>query len=170
MRARQSCTKMAKLLTLQPWAINEWCNFTFDTKNQFLDPKFVGFGSLNVKIKLELTKLWQYKIFKRIPIHFLRNYYITFNPLSAPYPNQKKIIFLLILITINSCNTDMMQKLIPKNRSVNSLTPYTYIHACMPKPGWAHALWFSSCMKIMVHCKYLEGAQWPKPLWTRYTE
>ena len=35
-------------------------DLTFDSKNQFLDPKLVGFGSLNVKIGLELTKLWQY--------------------------------------------------------------------------------------------------------------
>ena len=59
MRAQQSCMKMAKLLTLQPRAINKGCNFTLDTKNQFLDPKLVRFGGLNVKIGLELTKLWQ---------------------------------------------------------------------------------------------------------------
>ena len=42
----------------------------FDTKYQFLDPKLVGFGGLNVKIGAELTKLWLFLIFKQIPIHF----------------------------------------------------------------------------------------------------
>ena len=32
--------------------INQQWDLTFDTKNQFLDPKLVGFGSLNVKIGL----------------------------------------------------------------------------------------------------------------------
>ena len=39
--------------------INQLRNLTFDTKNQFLDPKLVEFGILNVKIGLELSKLWQ---------------------------------------------------------------------------------------------------------------
>ena len=30
-----------------------------DTKNQFLDPKLVGFGILHIKIGLELSKLWE---------------------------------------------------------------------------------------------------------------
>ena len=37
----------------------QW-DLTFDTKNEFLDLNLVGFGSLNVKIGRELTKLWQY--------------------------------------------------------------------------------------------------------------
>ena len=40
--------------------LNQRWDLTFDTKNQLLDPKLVGFGSLNIKIGLELTKLWQY--------------------------------------------------------------------------------------------------------------
>ena len=40
--------------------INQQWDLTFDSKNQFLDPKLVGFGSLNVKIGLKLWKLWQY--------------------------------------------------------------------------------------------------------------
>ena len=37
----------------------QW-DLTFGTKNEFLDLNLVGFGSLNVKIGRELTKLWQY--------------------------------------------------------------------------------------------------------------
>ena len=47
---------------------------------------------------------------------------VNFNPLAAPFPNPKKIFFWLILLTINSSNTDMMQKLI-RNKSTNLITP-----------------------------------------------
>ena len=42
------------------WRANQQWDLTSDTKNQLIDPKIVGFGSLYVKIGRELTKLWQY--------------------------------------------------------------------------------------------------------------
>ena len=48
------CCNFAKLSF-----INKQWDLNFDIKNQFLDPKLVGFGSLNVKIGLELWKLWK---------------------------------------------------------------------------------------------------------------
>ena len=50
--------------------INQQWDLTFNSKNQFLDPKLVGFGSLNVKIGLELTKLLQYWFSSNSPYIF----------------------------------------------------------------------------------------------------
>ena len=61
MTAWQSCTEWQKIADFAMLSfIHQQWDLTFDTKNQFLDPNLVGFGSLNVKIGLELTKLWQY--------------------------------------------------------------------------------------------------------------
>ena len=91
----KSCTEWQKIADFAMLSfIHQQWDLTFDTKNQFLDPNLVGFGSLNVKIGLELTKLWQYWFSSKSPYIFWQNYYINFNPLAAPFPNPKKNIFL----------------------------------------------------------------------------
>ena len=47
-------------------------DLTFDSKNQFLDPKLVRFGCLNVKIGRDMTKLWHF-------LHF--SYFFSFSAL-----------------------------------------------------------------------------------------
>ena len=77
---RQKKTQHWSTLSDRPNICNahsqQW-DLTFDTKNQFLDPELVGFGSLNVKIGLELSKLWYYWFSIKSPYFFLRNYYIN---------------------------------------------------------------------------------------------
>ena len=62
-------------------------------------------------------------IFKQIAIHFLAKLLHKLQPACGTFSQPKKnYFFWLILLTINSCNTDMMQKLIRK-KSTNLITP-----------------------------------------------